>query len=47
MGWYTVSTTNWPGLSRSTGTGPRLPLHAERRGVHDEVEDAGIDVSPA
>ena len=25
MGWYTVSTTNWPGLSRSTGTAPGSP----------------------
>ena len=25
IGWYTVSTTNWPGLRRSTGTGPGSP----------------------
>ena len=44
IGWYTVSTTNWPGLSRSTGERARLPLHPERRGVHHEVEDPGVDV---
>ena len=40
-GWYTVSTTNWPGLRRSGVDRRRLALHAHRGRVHDEAEPRG------